>query len=152
MTNSLEMSDIRAELDMERGGASELRQWTILFRPDFDRRLRIRTGSAPSPMERRPRAGSPCEHHRRWGLPPRPESRCIVNVPRSSVKGKRAFSRDFRPVASFSCQRCGQRTFPGPEHKKACVPFEIRLKDFSHILRRPADRFAEEISLSGEFR
>ena len=33
-----------------------MRPWTILFRPDCDRRPRIRTGSAPFPMEESPRA------------------------------------------------------------------------------------------------
>ena len=44
------------------------------------------------------------------------------------------------------------RAFSGRGIKKTCVPLEIRLKSVSHILRRPENRLAEEISLSGEFR
>src|SRR5580692_11882077 len=48
----------------------------VLFHPDCDRRLRIRTESA-DPADwtgRRSRAYAIARHHRRWGLSPRPEN------------------------------------------------------------------------------
>ena len=54
----------------------------ILFHPDFNRRLRNRTGSAdPSPAWTRGKAlaGSSRNSYRRWGVSPRPENRNVVD-------------------------------------------------------------------------
>lgn len=115
-----------------------MRQWTILFHPDCDRRPRILTGSAPFPMERRPRASSLGEHHRRWGFPPRPESLCIVNAPGPAVKRKQGLFRYFQPDAQNS--RSG-----GGDSGTSCGPQAKRLisagnddKGIFHILRQDA--------------
>lgn len=49
---------------------------TVLFHPDFNRRLRHRTGSADTPKG--PLAGSGSPPYRRWGISPRPENACTM--------------------------------------------------------------------------
>jgi len=77
----------------------------------FVRTMTVGPGFAPGlplPRGRGPRAVSPCEIHRRWGLAPRPESCCIVNAEGLTVKSRSRFSDDFHAFRHVRAG-CGEK-------------------------------------------